>query len=89
VNSKDHGNHHQDPHELVYYLPGQVILHLTHAADLSPEILTRELAAFLTGKNPNQPWKNELIPARSRIGPDLSNPTGWDCQFIYSNSSGE
>jgi hypothetical protein len=62
VNSKDHGNHHQAPHELVYYLPGQVILHLTHAADLTPEILIRELAAFLTGKNPNQPWKNELEP---------------------------
>jgi hypothetical protein len=62
VNSKDHGNHHQDNHELVYYLPGQVILHLTHAADLSPEILTRKLAAFLTDKNADQPWKNELIP---------------------------
>jgi hypothetical protein len=62
VNSKDHGNHHQDNHELVYYLPGQVILHLTHAADLSPEILTRKLAAFLTDKNADQPWKNELEP---------------------------
>jgi hypothetical protein len=62
VNLKDHGNHHQDPHELVYYLPGQVILHLTHAADLSPEILTRELTNFLLNKNANQPWKNELIP---------------------------
>jgi hypothetical protein len=60
VNSKGHGNHHQHPHELVYYLPGQVILHLTHAADLSPEILAKELAAFLNDKNADQPWKNEL-----------------------------
>jgi hypothetical protein len=62
VNSKDHGNHHQDRHELVYYLPGQVILQLTHAADLSPEILTEELAAFLKDRNEDQPWKNELDP---------------------------
>jgi hypothetical protein len=62
VNSKGHGNHHQHPHELVYYLPGQVILHLTHAADLTSEILTRELAAFLNDKNAHQPWKNELKP---------------------------
>jgi hypothetical protein len=62
MNAKDHENHHQDPHELVYYLPGQVILHLTHAADLTPEILARELKAFLTDSNEDQPWKNELKP---------------------------
>ncbi len=53
--------HHPQQSPVVYFLPGEIILHLEHSPSLEADELERELGSFLNGKHGALPWTNELL----------------------------